>query len=144
MKEHKNKIKLDALLDKNEPFASFHDARLRKIQIDYLKREITAELELSVGNPDGDTNEERERCRNGLLKISGLIYWAIEPPESNVTIGPLWLASDGLIEEANTETAKKLRTILQPDFFAWYLYFSDINAYAYLVAKEAEFKWGNA
>jgi len=144
MKEHKNSIKLDDLLDSTEPFATFHDATLHKIQIDYGRGEITAAFELSVGNPDGITGQERERRRNGVLQISGLVYWAQDPPESNVTIGPLWLSAADLIEKATTMTARKLKPILSPQLFSWYFYFSNINAFAYLVAKEADFKWENA
>ena len=55
--------------------------------------------------------------------------------------GPLWLTGDGLIEEAPTETAKRLTSISKSEMYGWYLYFSDIDAFAYLAAREAAFEW---
>ena len=146
MKDLKQKIRLDDLLGQVEPYATFHDATLNKIEIDYEAYELTAEFKLCVGNPDGKAKMERERCRRGVLKVSGLIFWAIEPPGNKDTDkwGPLWLTSDGLIEEAPTETAKQLTSVSMPETYGWYLYFSDINAFAYLCAREAVFEWEKA
>ena len=117
-------MKLDDLLDQAEPYATFHDAMLHKIKIDYEAQELTAELELCVGNPDGRMETERERRRSGMLKVSGLVFWAIEPPQDGAADnrGPLWLTSDGSISEAPTEAAKKLASMVTPDCYAWYLY----------------------
>jgi hypothetical protein len=146
MKRLKQKIRLDDLLDQTEPYATFHDATLHKIKIDYEAHELTAEFKLCVGNPNGKTNMERERHRSGTLKVSGLIFWALEPPDNIDTKkwGSLWLTGDGLIEEAPTETAKKLTSISKPEMYGWYLYFSDINAFAYLAARQATFAWKSA
>ena len=55
MKQKYRKILLDDLLDRTEPFATFHDAYLHKINIDYNARELIAELDIWIGNPDGET-----------------------------------------------------------------------------------------
>jgi hypothetical protein len=146
MKLPKQKMRLDDLLDQTEPHATFHDATLDTIKIDYEAHELTAEFKLCVGNPNGKTKMERERHRSGMLKVSGLIFWALEPPDNKDTKewGPLWLTGDGLIEEAPTETAKKLTSISKPETYGWYLYFSDINAFAYLASREAVFEWKTA
>jgi len=143
VKENKEKTRLDDLLDKTEPYATFHDAMLHTITIDYDTKEFTARVDLCVGNPDAKTEIERERRRIGVLKASGMIFWALEPPdnEDRERWGPLWLTDDGLIKEAPTKTAKKLISTLVPDTYGWYLYFADINAFGYLLAKGAVFKW---
>jgi len=48
MNEPKQKIRLDDLLDEAEPYATFHDATLHKIRVDYEARELTAEFKLCV------------------------------------------------------------------------------------------------
>ncbi len=146
MKQAKQEMKMDDLLDQDELYATFHDAKLHKIKIDYEAHELTAEFKLCVGNPDGKTEMERERHRTGMLKVCGLVFWALEPPENGAADnrGPLWLTSDGLISEAPTEAAKKLASMVTPDSYAWYLYFSDLNAFAYFAAKEVVFEWKTA
>jgi hypothetical protein len=146
MTQPKHKMRLADLLDQAEPYATFHDATMHKIKIDYETHELTAEFKLCVGNPDGKTEMERERHRTGMLKVSGLVFWASEPPENGAADnrGPLWLTSDGLISEAPTETAKKLASMVTPDCYAWYLYFSDLNAFAYFAARDVVFEWDTA
>jgi hypothetical protein len=146
MKQRDRKIVLDDLLDRTEPFGTFHDAYLHKLNINYDTRELIAEFDICVGNPDGETKEERERYRRGVLRVSGLIFWALEAPEDKDTNkwGPLWLTSDGLLEEGPTDTAKRLSSTLKPGVYGWYLYFSNINAFGYLSADEATFEWKTA
>jgi hypothetical protein len=143
MKEDKNNTRMDSLLDQAEPYATFHDAELCEMTIDYKTGTLAAEFELCVGNPDGKTDSERERHRKGILRVSGLVYWAIELPgdKGEGQSRPLWLTGDGLIAEASTKTVKELASTLPPETYGWYMYFSNLNAFAYLAAKEAVFEW---
>ncbi len=147
MNQTKQKKRMDDLLDQSEPYATFHDAKLHKIKVDYDAQELTAEFTLCVGNPDAKTEEERERHRSGILKVSGLIFWVLQPPDNNKKTkecGGLWLTDDGLIEEAPAETPKAVTSIPKPEAYGWYLYFSDINAFGYLAARDAVFEWKSA
>jgi len=140
----KRKIEMDDLIDRTvEPFASFHDATLCKINVDYDSKTLSAEFEMCVGNPDGSNKDERERIRRGLLNLSGLVLWAIEPPHNKDqhSWGPLWLVHDCLMEEASTEQGKELSGTLGTDVYAWCMFFNDINAFGYCAAKEATFVW---
>jgi hypothetical protein len=42
-----------------------------------------------------------------------------------------------MLEEAPTEEGKRLAITVGDDEIAWYLYFNDLNAFAYCVAQEA-------
>jgi len=140
----KRKISMSCLIDSAaEPFASFHDATLSNIHIDYDQRTLSAEFELSVGNPDGTSQAERERTRRAHLNLSDLILWGIEAPDNRDVNnwGPLWLVHDCIMEEATTEKGKELSITLGPDVYAWCMFFSDINAFGYCAAKEATFEW---
>ena len=146
MNEQKHKIKMDNLLDQAEPYATFHDAELNEIKINYTESKLSAEFDLCVGNPEATTDAERERRRKGILHVSRLICWAIDPPSNagSETLGSLWLTDDGLIIESSNKTAKELAATLTPETYGWYLYFNNLNAFAYLVAKKAEFEWKSA
>ena len=144
MNKENYKTKLDDLLGPMEPCATFHDSVLHELRINYTERKLLAEFELCVGDPDSKDENKRERHRKGSLRVSSLVLWAMEPPgnRDQERWTPLWITDDGLISEAKTETARELSlTTLSPDMYGWYLYFSSINAFAYLAAKEAVFEW---
>jgi hypothetical protein len=46
-----------------------------------------------------------------------------------------------MLEEAPTEEGKRLAITVGDDEIVWYLYFNDLNAFAYCVAQEARFEW---
>ena len=135
---------LDHLLGADEPHASFHDASLFELRINYAMRTVSAVFELSVGNPDAVDATDRERRRIGALELAGLTFWAQEPPDLRDPAWPdhrPWLTADGPLREVPTETAQRLARGLPPEAWAWYLYFSDWNAFAYCAAARAEFRW---
>ena len=45
------------------------------------------------------------------------------------------------MSEAPTETAERLSKVVPPNAVAWYLYFSDLNAFGYCAAEQARFQW---
>lgn len=136
---------LDDLLGNDEPCASFHDAYLERVSADYLDRKLVMEFDLSIGDPDGSTEEERQRYRKGTLELGGLVFWGIDPPQEedfSRYAGPLWVVSDGFLEDAKTETARTpMKRLKNPSLNAWYLYLSDMNTFAYIVAEAAVFQW---
>jgi len=136
-------VRLDDLLGPTEPFASFHDAALSVLHIDYEARSLVAEFELCVGDPDAADRTARERSRRGRLRLSGLILWAVEPPDLTgpPAVRRPWLTSDGPLDEAPTDAGKGLAGALASDIYCWYLYFSDLNAFAYCAAQDAQFEW---
>jgi hypothetical protein len=64
----------------------FHDAQVSSVSIDYVEREARLNIDLWVGVPSED-EELREAYREGELKLSGLLYWVIEPPDANYLYG---------------------------------------------------------
>jgi hypothetical protein len=134
---------LDALLPDNEPFATFHDAVISSVQVDYLRRRFVAHMQINCGDPDSDGDAARERWRDGELIVEALKVWSIEPPAltgSDIGHG-LWLASDGVLSDAPTEIGRALARQLAPGHVAWFLFFNNLNAFGYLAGERAEFRW---
>jgi hypothetical protein len=143
----KRNIRLSDLLDDSELFAEFHDASIHKLHIDYDIQSLSAELDLFVDNPDCNTPNKKERTRRGTLKLDGLMIWMIDWTIDSLLSAkikpckPLWLTYHDLLEKSPTETGKRIAATLDTDMFAWCLFFSNINSYAYCAAKEASFAW---
>jgi hypothetical protein len=130
---------LDALLNGAEPHATFHDAELLSIAIDYQAGTLVAEWRLCVGDPSAP-KPTRERTRGGKLMLQGLTFWVAEPP-SEASAGTPWLTADGPLAESPTTAGRELARLVPPGGVGWYLYFSDSNAFAYVGASSARFMW---
>lgn len=134
---------LDSLLAPEEPHGTFHDGVLRRVTINYEEATCLAEFALFLGDPSAATHADRERTRIGRLTFSGLLFWACEPP-GDLPAKPgsaAWLTADGPLSEAPNEVGRKLALRVPPEAKAWYLYFSDMNAFAYVAAARATFDW---
>jgi hypothetical protein len=130
---------LDSILGPGEPNASFHDASLLAIHVDYVSRTLTAELALSTGDPSRATDRSK---RVGRLHFSDLLHWSLEPSAAGGGLkGPLWLTSDGPLASAPTETGLQIAAALPQDCIAFYLYFSDLNVFAYVASRTVRFEW---
>jgi hypothetical protein len=130
---------LDSLLGSEEPNASFHDASLLAIHVDYVSRTLTAELALFTDDPSLATDRSK---RVGRLHFQDLLHWSLEPSAARGALeGPPWLTSDGPLASAPTETGLQIAGSLPQDCFAIYLYFSDLNAFAYVASRTARFEW---
>ena len=72
---------LDGLLGKTEPHATFRDARLVAVSVDYRSNEAISDVRrCCVGDPDDSMRAARERRRTGRLILSGVAFWVIDPP----------------------------------------------------------------
>jgi hypothetical protein len=137
------KDSLDSFLAPAEQHGTFHDAMLRRLAINHEEATCTAEFELHVGDPDAINKVERERTRVGNLSFTGLLFWVSEPPR-NVPMEPggsAWLTSHGPLAEAPSQVGKGLSLGVPPEAKAWYFYFSDTNAFAYVAATSVAFDW---
>ncbi len=133
---------LDELLDDEERHATFHDAELLSVHVDYRTRELVAQWRLCVGDPDASEKPARERRRDGRLTLHGLLFWVVEPPTEVAAKDSLpWLTADGALSTSTTATGRSLAQLLPAGAVGWYLYFSDRNVFAYCGANAARFQW---
>jgi hypothetical protein len=136
---------LDTLLPQDEPHATLHDADVRAIHVDYAIRQFVADIDVWVGDPDAPDEPGRERRRRGRLVIDGLKFWSMEPPAGRDLPMPsdhgLWLTAHGALSESPTEAGRMLARQIDADDVNLFLYFSHVNAFAYVAGKSASFEW---
>jgi hypothetical protein len=132
---------IDDFLGTDEPCATFHDARLISAEINYEKGELVSDWDLCVGDPHSPDLAARQRTRRGRLRCGGLSFWVVEPRGQILDGSMPWLTSDGPLLEAGTDLAKELSERVPPGASAWYLYFSDRNAFAYCCAERGAVTW---
>jgi hypothetical protein len=78
------------------------------------------------------------------LKLSGLLYCAIEPPDANYSYGEarkLWVDT-GALESASIRPSVKLPERLPEGAFACWFFVHDWNSFIYVAAMEASLEWG--
>lgn len=94
------------------------DAELLGVSIDYLQQQVTLTLDVFVGDFSGPL-EKREAYRKALVTISGLRFFAIDPPAPNYPYADS-----------------------KPFFVS--LWVSNWNAFAHLAGTDAELVWQDA
>ena len=133
---------LDGLLSKEEPHATFRDARLVAVSLDYRNNQAVTTWELCVGDPDDSMRGVRERRRTGRLLLSGVVFWVIDPPKAlDTRPGLPWLTGCGPLSEAPTEIGKQLARLLPKGALGWYFYFATWDAHMYGGARRLTYEW---
>jgi hypothetical protein len=133
---------LDSLLPSDEPHATFHDAVISTIRVDYLASQLIAQVHIAIGDPGAIDPAARECRRIGELVVDGLNLWVIEAPRDLTTLDPgLWITHDGLISGSPTESGRTLAKALAPTDVGWFLFINNLNAFAYIAGAQAAFHW---
>lgn len=136
-------LKIEALWGDRYPFASFHDALIHAISLDYQARSVKMQCTILVGDPDAD-RVEREANAEGILDLSGLLYCIIESPDTNYSFeeGSLDISSNGSV--ATTQFKKllpALPAITNEEAFLHWFFVSNWNAMIFIAATGARFVW---
>lgn len=136
-------MQLDDLFADGEPFATFHDASVERVTLDYVSREAVLQCSIWVGNPNSADVREKKARRKGNLTFQGLLFYAIEPPDPTypfTNAKGLWISDDGPLDK--TRAAKKQLPENLPDgTLAHYFFVNDWNAFIYVAAQAARFEW---
>lgn len=136
-------MQLDDLLARDDFAATFHDASVHRLTLDYVAREAVLECSICVGNPDAEDEQEREARRNGTLIFQGLLYCAIDPPDPRYPYSDrdgLWISDVGPLD-LRPDSAKRFPVNLPAEAFAHYFFVNDWNAFIYIAARSARFDW---
>jgi hypothetical protein len=138
-------MELDELLQVEHPFATFHDALLQKINIDYISKEAKLDFLICIGDPDSPDKEAREAHGAGQLIFNELIFCVIDPPDPKYL--SLSKRRDGLwVDEGSLYLSKELwktnlPTSLPDGALAHYFFVNDWNSFIYIAAMGVSFDW---
>jgi hypothetical protein len=83
-----------------------HDSHIHTISADYIKREIDITLDVHWGTHEGKNEFERYAYRTCLLKLTGLEYFVVDPPDS----GYAYAKSETLWIDAGPLESAKLKS----------------------------------
>ncbi len=117
----------------------FHDAYLLRFAVDYAKATLSLDLNLWVGSPDGRTLEERDAHKPGRVRISGLCWCVIAPPDTAVRPNAQGFRIDaGPVSDL--ETPPKLPA-LPSGVFSWWFFVQEWNTSLYVAGQSAALEW---
>ena len=103
----------------------FHDAYLLRFAADYAKAALTLDLNLWIGTPDGRTPEERERYKPGRIRIAGLCWSVMAPPDRSCRANPRGFRIDaGPVSDLETPPTLPRRP---PGVFSWWFFVSRVE-----------------
>lgn len=121
-------------LDRSLP-NGFHDATIRKLEIDYAARTVSLVMELLVGaEVSGQTH-----YRDGLVVLEGMEFVVVEPPVSWEFLHSPPLPFVDLLEAKSfPASAKSLRVPRGCFLAALYTHWSSC---IYVVARNARHEW---
>jgi hypothetical protein len=115
----------------------FHDAELRAVTIDFVKREARLSLDIWIGDDD-----DREAYRRAELTLTGLIFWIVEPPDARYPYGQAdhLIIDMGSVASLPREKQPTLPPIPESAFSNW-LFVVEWNAFIYVAAEDADLIW---
>ncbi|MBI5927608.1 MAG: hypothetical protein HY836_18630 [Aquabacterium sp.] len=133
-------LNLDSLLGRLHQHATFHDAELQSLHLDFSSG--SAKLQFLIPCGFLPTNELAYHC--GTLEFIGLLFYFVEPsvfsPQANDRLS-LWITSDGPLPDQGIDLAVPLPDDLPEQAFAHYFYSSTTNSFIVFAALEATFHW---
>jgi hypothetical protein len=115
---------------------TFHDALLREWSVDVCGRIATFALDIWIGNPDAKEEALRELRRSAVLRLEGVQYIFIEPPDAR------YREADAVqIDLCNPDPEVAGRHPTPEGGFAARIFVSDWNAFIHLSAMNAGVTW---
>jgi len=96
-----------------------------------------------VGIPEGKNEFEREAYRKCLLKLTGLEYFIIDPPDPTYQfnkLATLWVDASPL-ETAKLKSNVKVPSLQAQNAFAYLFFVQDWNSSLYVAATDASLEW---
>ncbi len=121
----------------------FHDALLESISVDYLKKNAVFNLQLCIGDPYSEDMKKHDAYRRGCLRLHGLLYCAIEPPDSAYPYCETkTLRIDaGSLGTPGIPVKLRLPEPLPEGAFAHWFFVQEWNSFIYVAATDAQFIW---
>ena len=119
----------------------FHDAKLHNLRIDYVGANMVLRTELDFGNPDGP---KREDYRVADLRVSGLYFCSVDPPDPNYRYVPHGVALNVSGDPAQPDTfpaLEKLSLTLPPGVSCFRFFVNEWNSFINIAARNVQVSW---
>jgi hypothetical protein len=119
----------------------FHDAKIQKVGVDYAEHSAIIAIHLLVGMPD---NANPDEYRQATLKINGLCYCSIEPPDPTYPFlrGGAPISVAGYPEDPVTFPAlNALLAVMPKDITCYRFFVHDWNSFIHIAAKDVQISW---
>jgi len=122
--------------------AGFLDARLRRIEIDYVERTARLDLVVDGGDREADGIAEREAWRPAHLVLSDVVFVVVEPPATQREA----FAGEARIASSRPATRREREALppVPPGSFCHALFASNWGARLFLAARDARLYWAAA
>jgi len=114
----------------------FHDAQIKGMSINYVKRQVTLDLEIWVSN---SLEDDSEMYRTAELKLFQFLFLVIEPPDPKYDYHdekPLWVDGSSA-DPALKSPATKFPAPLPEGAFSYSFFVNDWNAFIHVAAIDA-------
>jgi hypothetical protein len=124
----------------------FHDAEVSSIELNYIANTATFRLSLWVGFM-GDPQRHRETYQDAILKVTGLCFCTIGPPDPNYRFlpGGRPIVVDG--DPAKADHLPELPALsekLPKSAWCYRFFVTDWNAFIQIAAQDAEIEYVGA
>jgi hypothetical protein len=123
--------------------SGFHDSYVSTLTIDYVQRKATLDIQVWIGSMAAPRGLDREKWRPGRLELSGLLFCAIDPPDSTYDYAkpaPLWIDVSPW-EALQTARQDSLVRGLPAGAFASRIFVQQWNAFIRVAAMKASLTW---
>src|SRR5262249_54538640 len=116
----------------------FHDAELRRFEMDYVRRQLQFDLVIWIG--DMDAPGRRELYRRARLRVDDVAFLVVEPPDvsyPSLQTGPIRI--DGG-EGQPRQSSSALPTAPPGTSISW-MYLEQLNRFLLFAAGNAALEW---
>jgi hypothetical protein len=127
-------------LDKLLP-NGFHDAQIHDLKIDYMIGSAVIRMTFDFGSPKGPKPED---YRTGELRVSGLFFLTIDPPDPSYPYVPDGCALNVSGDPAKMDTFPALETLAQtfpPGVSCYRFFVNEWNSFINIAAKDVQVSW---
>lgn len=119
----------------------FHDARIRSIDMDFVRRCLSLRMDLLVGQPD---SQNPDGYRPGTLSVRSASLFFLEPPDPTYSFVPDGSAVnvDGdAISPGQNGAVDRLLPVLPDDASVYRFFLEEWNSFLYVGGASVELSW---
>lgn len=111
----------------------FHDAQVSACSLDFVNRTVAFELQLWMGD-----EADFERYRSARLTVTGLEYYAADPPDPRY---PFAESAPLAVDLCEPDPAVRANSALPAHTFSARFWVANWNAFIHLAGTHAELRW---